>query len=187
MHSAKGLEFDTVFIVGAEEGIFPGTRAIGDLSEMEEERRLCYVAMTRAMRKLYFTSARKRMLFGRTSSSEPSRFVREINAEHIDINEPVSSFMDFESQFTFTPRETGFRSKPQNVYNRPPVIPQKPKAAAPAVSFSKGDTVKHKAFGRGLIINVSPAGGDALLEIAFDEVGTKRLMQNSAARYLEKV
>jgi len=191
MHSAKGLEFDTVFIVGAEEGIFPGTRAIGDSGEMEEERRLCYVAMTRAMRKLYFISARRRMLFGRTSASEPSRFVREINNEHIDINGLENTYTDFEPQYTYTPqytpRESTFRSKPQNVFNRPSAIPQKPLATQPTVSFNKGDTVQHKAFGRGLILNISPAGGDALLEIAFDEVGTKRLMQNSAMRYLEKV
>jgi len=192
MHSAKGLEFDTVFIVGAEESIFPSSRAIGELAEMEEERRLCYVAMTRAMRKLYFTSARRRMLFGRTSASEPSRFIREINTEHIDINEPVSMFADNDSRFSYTPqftpqytpRETSFRSKPQSTYSRASVTPQKPKESLPSVSFNKGDTIQHKAFGRGLIINISAAGGDALLEIAFDEVGTKRLMQNSAMRYL---
>jgi len=191
MHSAKGLEFDTVFIVGAEEGIFPGTRAIGDPGEMEEERRLCYVAMTRAMRRLYFTSARRRMLFGRTSSSEPSRFIHEINYEHIDINEPVSTFTDFDPRFTYTqpytPRESSIRSKPQNLFGSPNVTPQKVKVNTPSMTFSKGDTIQHKAFGRGIILNVSPAGGDALLEIAFDDVGTKRLMQNSAARYIEKV
>jgi len=116
--------------------------------------------------------------------------VREVNTEHIDINEPVNTFTGFESQYTFTPqykqREATFRSEPQYSYDRPPVIPQKPKNTSPAVSFKKGDTVKHKAFGKGLIINVSPAGGDALLEIAFEEVGTKRLMQNSALRYITK-
>ncbi|MDR0490426.1 MAG: UvrD-helicase domain-containing protein [Oscillospiraceae bacterium] len=85
MHSAKGLEFDTVFIVGAEEGLFPGSRTIGDLDEMEEERRLCYVAMTRAIRRLIFTSARSRMLFGKTTSSQPSRFVNEIDSKNLDV------------------------------------------------------------------------------------------------------
>ena len=84
MHSAKGLEFPVVFVVGAEEGIFPGIRAIGETEEMEEERRLCYVAMTRAKEKLYLTCANQRMLFGRTSSNRPSRFVDEIPTEHLD-------------------------------------------------------------------------------------------------------
>ena len=92
MHSAKGLEFDTVFIVGAEEGLFPGLRSIGDPAEIEEERRLCYVAMTRAMRRLYFTSARQRMLFGKTSSAQPSRFIGEIGSDNIDIQQHAGSF-----------------------------------------------------------------------------------------------
>ncbi|MCL2426552.1 MAG: UvrD-helicase domain-containing protein [Oscillospiraceae bacterium] len=181
MHSAKGLEFDTVFIVGAEEGIFPGIRAIGEQAEMEEERRLCYVAMTRAMRKLYFTSARRRMLFGRTSTSEPSRFVREIDSAHIEIHERANSF--FDDVPTYAPRETTpWREPKKNIYKPIPTF----KESRPMVSYSKGDVVKHKVFGQGLITNVSPAGGDALLEIAFDTVGTKRLMLNSAERYLSK-
>ena len=86
MHSAKGLEFPVVFVVGAEEGIFPGIRAIGETEEMEEERRLCYVAMTRAKEKLYLTCANQRMLFGRTSSNRPSRFVDEIPTEHLAVS-----------------------------------------------------------------------------------------------------
>ena len=81
MHSAKGLEFPVVFIVGMEEGIFPGMRSIGDPNEMEEERRLCYVAITRARRELYITNARQRMIFGRTTMNLPSRFVDEIPEE----------------------------------------------------------------------------------------------------------
>ena len=84
MHSAKGLEFPTVFIVGAEEGIFPGVRSIGEPEEMEEERRLCYVAMTRARKKLTFTAARQRMIFGRTAAGRPSRFVDEVSDENIE-------------------------------------------------------------------------------------------------------
>ena len=94
MHSAKGLEFDTVFIVGAEEGLFPGFRSIGDPLELEEERRLCYVAMTRAERRLFFTSARQRMLFGKTNAAQKSRFVREISGDNIEIHEPRYSFDD---------------------------------------------------------------------------------------------
>ena len=84
MHSAKGLEFPVVFVVGVEEGIFPGNRAIGDDEEMEEERRLCYVAMTRAKEELYLTCASQRMLFGRTSANRPSRFIGEIPEEYVE-------------------------------------------------------------------------------------------------------
>ena len=84
IHSAKGLEFPTVFLVGAEEGIFPGARSIGEPEEIEEERRLCYVAMTRAKKKLYITAARQRMLFGRTSANRISRFVEEIPEENLE-------------------------------------------------------------------------------------------------------
>jgi len=182
MHSAKGLEFDTVFIAGAEEGIFPGVRAIGEPGEMEEERRLCYVAMTRAKRILYFTSAKRRMLFGRTSASEPSRFIREIGSENINVYEAASDFYDFESDYK--PAGSSLWRKPQE----PDRLAFKPaiKESRPAVVYNKSDTVVHTAFGRGIITNVSPAGGDALLEIAFDDAGTKRLMQNSASRYLTK-
>jgi len=190
MHSAKGLEFDTVFIVGAEEGIFPGVRAVGEPGEMEEERRLCYVAMTRAKRKLYFTSANRRMLFGRTSSSKPSRFVREINHESLDIHEPISFNTDFEYKpIETTPWKTKQESRFSSFDRTPekkPSLLKKPPPAAPAVAFKKGDSVDHKAFGSGFITNITPAGGDALLEIAFDDVGTKRLMLNSATRYLAK-
>ncbi|MCL2820095.1 MAG: UvrD-helicase domain-containing protein [Oscillospiraceae bacterium] len=190
MHSAKGLEFDTVFIVGAEEGIFPGMRAMGEPGEMEEERRLCYVAMTRAKRILYFTSARRRMLFGRTSAAQPSRFVREIKDGNIEKNEPAEGYgfnnPDYETDFY-----TGY--KPDNTFKfktqeKPPVMssPKLQKSVSPAIDFNKGDSVLHKAFGKGIITSVSPAGGDALLEIAFDEAGTKRLMLNSASRYLTK-
>ena len=84
MHSAKGLEFPVVFVVGAEEGIFPGIRAIGEPDEMEEERRLCYVAMTRAKEKLTLTNARQRMLYGRTTTSLPSRFLEEIPEDKLE-------------------------------------------------------------------------------------------------------
>jgi len=191
MHSAKGLEFDTVFVVGAEEGVFPGVRAIGEPGEMEEERRLCYVAMTRAMRKLYFTSARRRMLFGRTSSSEPSRFVREISGENLEIHEAANDFFDYAPNYTQRKQEKSSYSsvKEWKQKNRPPASLFAPdsKISSPALKLAKGDSVEHKAFGRGIITGVSPAGGDALLEIAFDGVGTKRLMQNSASRYLTKV
>ena len=194
MHSAKGLEFDTVFIVGAEEGIFPGMRAIGEPDEVEEERRLCYVAMTRAMRRLIFTSARRRMLFGKTTVGEPSRFVREVGNDSIDIQEPRDSFsyaFDFDGGLGFggagarnsesRPYSSGYKNQREK-----PAFTMSAMPSEPLPDYKKGDAVTHKAFGNGVITSISPAGGDALLEIAFNEVGTKRLMLKSAAKYMAK-
>lgn len=209
MHSAKGLEFDTVFIVGAEEGVFPGIRSIGDPEEMEEERRLCYVAMTRAKRKLYFTSTQRRMLFGKTASAQPSRFLREISADNIDIHEPARSFsgigFDFSSGSAIDISGSFGRYGPaagrkplSSVYGFAPGSAASSRAySAAAVSdaplpsggfqLNVGDVVEHKAFGRGIVTGKSPAGGDALLEIAFDSEGTKRMLFNSAKRYMTRI
>ena len=199
MHSAKGLEFPTVFIVGAEEGIFPGMKTIGEPEEMEEERRLCYVAMTRAKKKLYFTSARQRMLFGKTTAGKPSRFVEEVSEEHIDKPDVVISTYRFSPDAgELEDRREGAR-RIQSRYTAPasgskrstgekkPFIPTQPVAAAPLPDFKKGDIVQHKAFGRGMVTNVQPTGGDALLEVSFDTVGTKKLMAKSASAYMRKV
>lgn len=198
MHSAKGLEFQTVFIVGAEEGIFPGVRSIGEPEEMEEERRLCYVAMTRAKKKLYFTCARQRMIFGKTTAGKTSRFVEEVSGEYIDKPAPAFSHVNFrfDDGDSDDRHESAFRPKARvNHVGNPDIkkkdsMPFAPSGAAsstPLASFKKGDLVNHKAFGRGMVTDVQPAGGDALLEIAFDGVGTKRLMAKSAAAYMQKI
>jgi len=180
MHSAKGLEFPTVFIVGAEEGIFPGGKAMLEPDEMEEERRLCYVAITRAKKRLYITNAHHRMLFGKTSTNRLSRFVDEI---------PDSFIEKPRTKTSFTPG--GFEKSVQPLpsvksaglgYSQP----AKP-AASEAEAYKKGDTIEHKAFGTGLIVSIQPMGGDALMEIAFDSAGTKRLMRNAAGRHMKKV
>ena len=181
IHSAKGLEFPNVFIVGVEEGIFPGMRAIGEKEEMEEERRLCYVAITRAMRRLYITSATQRMLFGRTSANRVSRFVEEIPEEHIK-----KSYIPKGYGFSDKPR--GFEDVPRHAPQktiRPIITPATHKAAPPA--FQKGDMVSHRAFGTGMIVSMTPMGGDHLVEIAFDKVGTKRLMLNVASKLMKKL
>lgn len=201
MHSAKGLEFPTVFIVGAEEGIFPGMPAIGEPEEMEEERRLCYVAMTRAKKKLYFTAARQRTIFGRTTAGKTSRFVDEISDAYIDRQQqaPPASFVFYDETFYEERAGASGRTHARRAYrnggNGGPVYKKrdlKPFAAPAAsqdaaTSFKKGDTVNHRAFGRGLVTDVQPTGGDALLEVAFDAVGTKRLMAKSAAQYMQKI
>lgn len=200
MHSAKGLEFPVVFVVGVEEGIFPGIRAIGEPEEMEEERRLCYVAMTRAKEKLHMTCASQRMLFGRTNSNRPSRFLGEIPPEYVEKSGrlPYSERQHEERpQKAQRPRRTydrGF-SMGTSAYTGAAAASPAPdwkspaagKAAPPAgPDFRAGDPVVHKAFGKGLITKLTPMGGDALVEIAFDNVGTKKLMLKSAAQYMKK-
>ena len=173
MHSAKGLEFPTVFIVGAEEGIFPGTRSIGDPEELEEERRLCYVAITRAKKKLYLTAAFRRMLFGRTSSNLPSRFIGEI---------PENLIETYREEKPFS--HGGVRLKTEPAKKRNMSAKELPKPSLTV--FRVGEKVRHTAFGNGFILSVSPMGGDALLEVVFDEVGTKRLMNNAVSQFMTK-
>ena len=194
MHSAKGLEFENVFLVGMEEGLFPGTRCLGEPEELEEERRLCYVAITRAKKTLCLCHARQRMLYGRTSVNLPSRFLDELPPDCVERR----------SAGGMPERRTGSYERPrpslygeqtryfdQSYKPRPArdnsvlTAPRAPKAAA--CPFSKGDMVMHKAFGRGMVLTVLPMGGDALLEVAFDGVGTKRLMANTAGVHMKKL
>ena len=201
MHAAKGLEFDSVFIVGAEDGIFPGIRAIGEPDEMEEERRLCYVAMTRAKRQLYFVQARSRMLFGKTTANKSSRFIEEIADGNVEKPVPANDFWfdspsgggfarerNYASANPFKPAQPTRKSEP---LRQPPSRPQNSPAAqedvAQGTRYYVGDRVRHKAFGEGTVTKVTPAGGDALLEIEFDTQGTKRLMQKHASAYMAKV
>ncbi|HIR85493.1 MAG TPA: ATP-binding domain-containing protein, partial [Candidatus Galloscillospira excrementavium] len=199
MHSAKGLEFPVVFVVGMEEGIFPGMRSIGEPEEMEEERRLCYVAMTRAKEKLYLTCAAQRMLFGRTSANRPSRFVGEVPAELLE-----KSGRGLRSEHREESEESLSGSfgtwEPRRRPQRRHLDPGWSMGGAPSGSggagsaakgaawaFQKGDMVKHSAFGKGMVLSLQPMGGDALIEIAFDNVGTKRLMLKSAAAHMTKL
>ncbi len=181
IHSAKGLEFPNVFLVGAEEGIFPGMRAIGEHEEMEEERRLCYVAITRAMQKLYISCATQRMIFGRTSSNRVSRFVEEIPSEHIK-----KSYIPKGYNYSDKPRGFEDVRKPSHQKSiRPIITSATAKAEAPA--FRKGDMISHRSFGTGMIVAMTPMGGDHLVEIAFDKVGTKRLMLKAASKLMTKM
>ena len=196
MHAAKGLEFPNVFLVGLEEGLFPSNRCMSEPEELEEERRLCYVAITRAKQHLVITYARQRMLYGRTTTNLPSRFVDELPAESVKrIGAPKPSYQQTE------PRQYGSFGRVSiygDSYNDFSQIPTRPKPQkdysvhtapkpAPKVSFAAGEMVQHKAFGRGMILTVLPMGNDALLEIAFDGVGTKRLMANAAGAHMSKL
>ena len=177
IHSAKGLEFPHVFLVGFEDGLFPGMRAIGDREEMEEERRLCYVAITRAKENLTITYAKQRMLYGRTNAALSSRFLREI-PEDILV------------------RKGGYQTAPA-YYSTPAPRPQQSYKSAYSyestgakttyLELNKGDMVQHTAFGKGMVLSVVRMGGDALLEIAFDQLGTKKLMAKTASAHLKKM
>ncbi len=192
MHSAKGLEFPEVYIVGMEEGLFPGVRCIGEPEEMEEERRLCYVALTRARERLYLSCARQRMIFGRTSMNLPSRFTEEIPEEDLErqgVSAQKKPGADEEAerparQFDKKRCYGSFgaeRQRPNQVHAPSPVP-----AASEKPKFNLGDRVVHRAFGKGEITKVTPMGGDALIEITFDEVGVKRLMLRAASQHMKK-
>ncbi len=181
MHSAKGLEFPTVFIVGVEETIFPSMRAIGEPGEMEEERRLCYVAITRAMYKLYLVCAKQRMLFGRTTANRVSRFVDEIPEEHIEKKNIPKGYGYHDRR-----SELGFAYKAPEKQYRGFSAPQAVKAPAQTPAFQVGDRVNHKAFGPGSILNMIPMGGDFLIEINFDKTGMKKLMLRAAAQHMSR-
>lgn len=173
MHSAKGLEFPNVFLVGAEEGMFPSIRCIGEPEEMEEERRLCYVAITRARQKLYITAAKQRMLFGRTSANRLSRFVEEIPEEHIEKPAPAQRPAPYAAA-------TKQRRAPERHANAVSI------PSTPAQTFAVGDAIFHKAFGAGVISKMTPMGGDHLMEITFEEAGVKRLMLKAASHHMTK-
>ena len=186
MHSAKGLEFPSVFLVGLEDGIFPSFRAKETEEDMEEERRLCYVAVTRAKQQLYLTCAERRMMYGQTRYAKPSPFIQEIPDEFIDSN-ITERQMRAASERDESAQRTGpnaFRSSDTFRRSGAAAEPVAAKAAGP--SLRAGDRVRHKAFGEGLVTDVRPMGGDQLLEIAFSK-GTKRLMEKSARQFMEKL
>ena len=199
MHSAKGLEFPTVYIAGAEDGLFPGLKSIGDEGAMEEERRLCYVAVTRAKKKLYITNARQRMVFGRTQNNLPSRFIASVPEELMERlprekREPASWSGGAARQSGYRPAGSYASSGAGYGYGRSaspgkprPMPPKAPAQNAPPLKLSAGDTVEHSAFGRGTVLGVRAMGPDSILEIAFEREGTKKLMLSSAGKFMKKL
>ena len=192
LHSAKGLEFPYVFITGLEEGIFPGQQAIYEPTELEEERRLAYVGITRAKRELYLTGAAQRMLFGRTTRNRPSRFVGEIPGELMKTEDETERFGSYHSGYgERTGYGSGYGARQTTVYRpnklgsspAPAPAAPRPRPAVPAAepfTLKTGDRVYHKTFGEGSILKIEPMGGDHLLTIHFDKVGAKRLMATFA-------
>ena len=152
LHSSKGLEFRVVFIVGMEEGIFPHIRSLGDIKELEEERRLCYVGVTRAEENLYLLNAKRRMLFGKTTENIPSRFINEIESELLDVKEELSSHEGMITKKLFNMYKENLNS-----------------------DLCVGDRVSHDKFGEGVVINVK----DDLATIAFGRAfGIKTMKAN---------
>lgn len=196
MHSAKGLEFPHVFLVGFEDGLFPGMRAIGEAEEMEEERRLCYVAITRAKATLTISYARQRMLYGRTSSALPSRFLKEMPEEDV-VHKGIQRYSHAYSD-SFGGRSMDYDDYVSQVRvqrtagNRQTGTYLKSSASAPSekaayLDLNTGDMVMHTAFGRGMVLSVLKMGSDALLEIAFDQTGTKKLMAKTASAHMKRL
>ncbi|MBQ3394554.1 MAG: UvrD-helicase domain-containing protein [Oscillospiraceae bacterium] len=181
LHSAKGLEFPYVFIVGMEEGLFPGEQSRYDPHEVEEERRLCYVGITRAKKELYMSRAKQRLLYGRTTRPEASRFLEELDEETYDeIDRSVKRkeylFDDYEGA-------SGGRVPSYNkgVSGFDALKPRKEREATrPSVIYLLGDRVRHRTFGDGTVTKVTRVANDSMLEIRFDDVGMKRVMANFA-------
>ena len=186
MHSAKGLEFPHVFLVGFEDGLFPGMRAIGDREEMEEERRLCYVAITRAMSNLTISYARQRMLYGRTNAAMPSRFIKEIPESLVQRTGSYrQTQLGYGEVYQSKRYSDSFVSK--GTYQKEINKISHAGSSAAVPEFKKGDMVIHTAFGKGMVLSVLKMSGDALLEIAFDDIGTKRLMAKTAAPHMKRL
>ena len=174
IHSAKGLEFDCVFVPGMEENIFPSARSSETEEELEEERRLAYVAITRARKKLWLIHAAARMLYGRTSINRPSRFLEELPSENIECKQ---------DDIPQTPAHHNRHQRPDYTHEAQNVLERRRQSMARVddnVTFKPGDLVLHPKpdWGKGVVLKVTPFGNDTLLEIAFESCGTKRINAN---------
>ncbi len=186
VHGAKGLEFDTVFVAACEENVFPSYLSLFEQSEVEEERRLAYVAFTRAKKRLILTHCTARLLYGSTSRNKLSRFAEDIPGEYKTVYQPQ---IDIQSggyvNFSKRPQRSGTyqataSGKPGSARPAPYTPPTPRPATGSALKFTVGQRVVHPSFGAGMITKITPMGGDTLLEIAFDTSGTKRIMANFA-------
>ncbi len=188
LHSAKGLEFPVVFICGMETGLFPGAMSEYYDEELEEERRLCYVGITRAKKKLYLTYARERMLYGKTESRMPSRFIDEIPDhlldKQVDRARVTNPIKDSAPKTNYGIGKKTTLDSVISAYGITTASSRAESASAP-LDYKKGDRVFHKKFGEGMICDITPTGADAEIEISFDRVGTRRLLASFAK--LEKI
>ncbi len=176
IHSAKGLEFPVVFVPAMEDGIFPGMQSIINPEELQEERRLAYVCITRAKEKLYMIRSQERMLFGSTNRNRPSRFIGEIPPQLLEETTPPR-VMATPSQM----QGLGVRQSQRSGFaGHTSAAGATHNGSVATETFKAGDAVMHKAFGKGMVVTAQKLGNDTLLEIAFDKVGTKKLMANFA-------
>jgi DNA helicase-2/ATP-dependent DNA helicase PcrA len=180
IHSAKGLEFPVVFLPGFEETIFPSAQSSFEQSELEEERRLAYVAVTRAKKELLITYCRTRLYFGRTVINPRSRFIDEIPAELCEIQSyfestPMGSY-SFGGGYSYSSPRTVSTSFSYQKQSSRPVSVSNPKPSVSLETFNTGDRVKHGKFGSGTVLSAKQMGADIMYEIAFDDFGTKKLM-----------
>ncbi len=174
IHSAKGLEFPIVFLSGLEEGLFPGMRSMESDDDIEEERRLCYVAITRAKEQLYITKTISRTIHGKTMPTTASRFFKEIPVEYLEdkttLQPKVAKVMqDLEVRNAAAPKKEVYMTKGFG-------SSVKSSGSTDYSKFKAGDTVEHRTFGRGEILKATPCGNDCILEIQFESIGFKRLM-----------
>ena len=176
IHAAKGLEFEQVFVTGMDEGIFPGRQAGFNPQEVEEERRLVYVAITRAKKRLCITTAAKRMLFGQTLYNSPSRFIGEIPEEHIEYADHTTPRPAIVRKAAQPPQKRDWGAATTIGVGSTGGAPAKPSGE----SYLPGQRVDHKVFGQGEILTAKPVGGDTLLEVSFERAGVKRIMANFA-------
>ena len=176
VHSAKGLEYENIFVTGMDDGIFPSSRSFDSEDDMEEERRLAYVAITRAKKRLYLTNARQRMIFGQTQHNVTSRFMREIGSELVEKHDNAAAMKQQMESSDKSVTEVHSATLQQQLAR------SKKSAGAPkeAVAYTAGEKVSHSIFGEGVIVSVKPMANDSMLEIAFDKVGTKKIMANYA-------
>ena len=201
LHSAKGLEFPVVFLVGMEEGIFPGYKSIGEPKELEEERRLCYVGITRAKNNLFLTCSRQRTMFGSTSCNPVSRFVKEIPKAMLEGSselggETENKFKDNNYEWSYgktgSSKVVSYKIETSNTRKEPSFafksaesflakLNNKAQTSQADVSkYKEGQRIYHKRFGEGNISKIEPEGDDLKLDIQFDKVGHKRLMAKFA-------
>ena len=180
LHSAKGLEFPVVFITGMEDGLLPSNASISNPEEINEERRLAYVGITRAKEKLYLTKTKYRMLFGSTTYNKDSRFLGEIPSELVERTGEgrLRTSSAFSSSGTGGKISVGVGKGAKPMAGVPRAGAYQPPAAKSGVTYKVGDVVLHKLFGKGMIMTAEKMGNDTLLEIAFDKAGTKKLMAN---------
>ena len=174
IHSAKGLEFPIVFLSGLEEGLFPGMRSMESDDDIEEERRLCYVAITRAKEQLYITKTISRTIHGKTMPTTASRFFREIPVEYLEdkttLQPKVAKVMqDLGVRNAAAPKKEVYMTKGFG-------SSVKSSGSTDYSKFKAGDTIEHRTFGRGEILKATPCGNDCILEIQFESIGFKRLM-----------